>query len=89
MNLLTKIAGVEKEISEYIDATGKDAEHVFDEIKEFLVGKKVEAQNAQAAKSDPTTSGPAAASAGAGTPTPAASTAGANTNTPTPPKTAA
>ena len=54
MNIITKLANLEREISEYADAAGKDVEAVFDDIKQFLVTKKVELENAKASTASKT-----------------------------------
>jgi hypothetical protein len=58
MSIIAKIKAVETEIANYVAASGKDIEEVYDEVKDFLTKKTVAAQNAQAASSEP---GPKAA----------------------------
>lgn len=64
MNIVTVLKKLEEEIVSYADAAGKSIEQVGEEIIDFITGKKVEAQNADAAGANPTTSGPVAASTG-------------------------
>lgn len=45
------IKTIEADIKEYAAIAGKDIEHAYEEVKQFITGKKVEAQNVKAAAS--------------------------------------
>jgi hypothetical protein len=64
MKIIELLQKLEHEIVSYADATGKSLEAIGEEVVDFITHKKVEGANAEAAKANPTSSGPAATSAG-------------------------